>query len=413
MFVGARNDDVSIAPTGGLEVELPRWTAAPTAGPLALFAYDGASGDWIPAGSVSEASDEEGRPVYKARAGRFGWFAVAEFFDALTCVEGCAVDMAGGPLAGIDVAAVGVDHFSETRGTTDEEGCFELEVRANAQLRVEVVASATVTISRVASTGAGEDDGCTSLGTLHTASEPQPVADAGGGEPEAAVPAAEAGGEVRDAASDASVVASVKVANPLTPCSPSDLSVCSGASPICQTVLPLSASPADDLAHPAPGACTAPCTRSAECGPNGSCAIGEIIAVTGTSGMASLGPTGYCSLACTLNVSGSCPFGYRCLTLNMLSASPLPLPMLDQPFCHPVSSAADGGGGAADAARADAATDGGLCRTSCAPDDCAQVPDGCGGFLSCAECPAGYLCGLYAPGKCGLSMSSVGPDASF
>ncbi|HEX5661837.1 MAG TPA: hypothetical protein VFX59_31815, partial [Polyangiales bacterium] len=41
------------------------------------------------------------------------------------------------------------------------------------------------------------------------------------------------------------------------------------------------------------------------------------------------------------------------------------------------------------------------CKTACAGDDCLQVPDNCGGFLTCNPCEGELVCGLKAPNKCG------------
>ena len=60
----------------------------------------------------------------------------------------------------------------------------------------------------------------------------------------------------------------------------------------------------------------------------------------------------------------------------------------------------DGGGGTSDAG-GNAGDDAGACQTACAGDDCGQVPDGCGGFLSCSQCGQGLTCGQNAPNKCG------------
>ena len=62
----------------------------------------------------------------------------------------------------------------------------------------------------------------------------------------------------------------------------------------------------------------------------------------------------------------------------------------------------DGGGGVkTDGGGGDMTVDAGGCQTACAGDDCGQVPDGCGGFLSCSQCGQGLTCGQNAPNKCG------------
>jgi hypothetical protein len=67
-------------------------------------------------------------------------------------------------------------------------------------------------------------------------------------------------------------------------------------------------------------------------------------------------------------------------------------------------------GGSSDAAPADAKVQdakqvvkdtGPGCKTACAEDDCGQVPDNCGAFLSCNTCEVGLICGQSAPNKCG------------
>jgi hypothetical protein len=49
------------------------------------------------------------------------------------------------------------------------------------------------------------------------------------------------------------------------------------------------------------------------------------------------------------------------------------------------------------------------CKTACAPGDCEQVPDNCGGFLTCDACAPGEVCGLREPNKCGVPPSSCTP----
>lgn len=57
----------------------------------------------------------------------------------------------------------------------------------------------------------------------------------------------------------------------------------------------------------------------------------------------------------------------------------------------------DAGGGARDASEPE-------CITACETDDCGEIPDGCGGFLSCNVCADGMICGVLRPNKCDFPL---------
>lgn len=167
-----------LAAQARVEVDFPAWVEGRTAA-LALFAFNETSGSWTSAGTVTPATNESGQAVYRGFSDRLGWLAVGEFYTDLACVKACAQDGSGAPVIDAEAAATGVDHFSQTLGETDSKGCFELQVRANAQVKVEVRTSAGELLSATASTGPANSGACIDAGVLRGAVTPTPVRDAG------------------------------------------------------------------------------------------------------------------------------------------------------------------------------------------------------------------------------------------
>ena len=141
-----------------------------------------------------------------------------------------------------------------------------------------------------------------------------------------------------DAGTDASA-APAKVTNVLAQCSAS--AQCMGTAATCDTGLALGpAATAVTTPYPGGGACSATCSKASDCGPGGTCPVGEAITIGGAPAQMALGTVGHCSRSCSLTPPSGCPTGYACLTLNILSQqrgeTPMPFPFLNAPFCLPL-----------------------------------------------------------------------------
>jgi hypothetical protein len=114
-----------------------------------------------------------------------------------------------------------------------------------------------------------------------------------------------------------------------------------GSAPVCQVMT------LGTPSLPIPGgSCSAVCTADTQCGPGGICPTGVTIAAGGQRAIDLLGPTGYCNKACSKMGANTCGTGFTCLSLNDLSATPMPgIPFLDQAFCYPARPTTDGGVG--------------------------------------------------------------------
>jgi hypothetical protein len=200
--------------------------------------------------------------------------------------------------------------------------------------------------------GCGDDDGG------DDDDDKKPATDGGMDAGDSAVPKPDSGAE-------AGPPPVIKVSNVLAACA--SASTCTGTAPLCQSISVFSAT-----RHPGTGACTAECTQDSECGNMGACPLGEAIKTFGSfPGVKErLGQAGYCSKSCTLGTATSCPTGYACVTINILSMQnggqvfPGMVP-LDDPFCLPVTpldgGVPDGGvgdGGVTDGGGMDAAQPG-------------------------------------------------------
>ena len=134
-----------------------------------------------------------------------------------------------------------------------------------------------------------------------------------------------------------------KVTNVGAPCTvATQATMCTGSAPACQILT--------SVKPPAPipgGSCSAVCTTDAECGPDGICPTGAVIAVAPAMAEEKLGKIGYCNKKC-VEGSNTCGTGFSCLSLNALSkltgGMTTAFPPLDQFFCFPTPTApADGG----------------------------------------------------------------------
>lgn len=137
-----------------------------------LYRFDEELGIWVEAGPVTRGTDDAGEPYYSCQIDRFGWFAVGEFYDQLTCVRGCVEDPKGERVAGARVIVTGVDHFSELTTYSGNDGCFGLDVRAGAEVSVVaqiadgLAGPKAVDTSAEARSFADDLKACQSLGTL-------------------------------------------------------------------------------------------------------------------------------------------------------------------------------------------------------------------------------------------------------
>ncbi|MFT3925482.1 MAG: hypothetical protein QM778_23285 [Myxococcales bacterium] len=120
-----------------------------------LYRFDDEQNRWLEVGPVLSTTDEAGAPVYQVEIDRFGWFTVGNFVQGLSCVSSCVVDGAGKPIAYARASATGVDLFTQDTAYADAQGCFALEVPANARLSVVAQAEAQASQAVVVQSGSG------------------------------------------------------------------------------------------------------------------------------------------------------------------------------------------------------------------------------------------------------------------
>lgn len=156
------------------------------------------------------------------------------------------------------------------------------------------------------------------------------------------------GNPVRDMDAAVSVA---RISNPGAACSSDD--ACQGPQATCAEAT------LQNVPFPG-GSCTASCLSADQCGPQGDCPFGELVAALGVGHSALGGLTaGQCLQRCgELGQRSTCRDGYVCS--NFASTNPLAvaLPAWERPVCLPIAQPLDGGArdAATDASSADAST---------------------------------------------------------
>jgi hypothetical protein len=158
---------------GKVKVSLPVHQKKQTkndGGTHALFRFDDESGLWIEVGSVTLGEDEDGNPVYEGEIDRWGWFAVGEFFEQLSCVRACVVESDGDAVPFARAVASGVGYFTQSSAFADDAGCFAIEVRAGSRFTLAVQAKEgfAAALAAEGTAGGSLDDpkSCVDLGKI-------------------------------------------------------------------------------------------------------------------------------------------------------------------------------------------------------------------------------------------------------
>lgn len=158
---------------GKVKVSLPVHQKKQTkndGGTHALFRFDDESGLWIEVGSVTLGEDEDGNPVYEGEIDRWGWFAVGEFFEQLSCVRACVVESDGDAVPFARAVASGVGYFTQSSAFADDAGCFAVEVRGGASFTLAVQAKDGFAAAVAAEGGSGgsvdDPSSCVDLGKI-------------------------------------------------------------------------------------------------------------------------------------------------------------------------------------------------------------------------------------------------------
>ncbi|MFT3922666.1 MAG: thrombospondin type 3 repeat-containing protein [Myxococcales bacterium] len=153
-------DELSLKGGAKAKLSLKGAVMQQKASDLTLYRFDEASGTWLDVGQVQSGTDAGGLATYSGDVDGFGWFAVGEFYDALSCIHGCIA----GEAAGTRVIATGVDHPSQSATFTDADGCFTLQVKAAAKFSVSAQAKGRASAGSFVMTGSGP--ACSSLDSL-------------------------------------------------------------------------------------------------------------------------------------------------------------------------------------------------------------------------------------------------------
>jgi hypothetical protein len=166
LYLGARDQPApKLASDAPVELDFPAWRDVDPA-TLSLFVYDEAAATWTSTPStITAVTNPDATKVLRTQSSSLGWLALGELDTELSCVHGCVVDGAGAPLTHTEVAATGTDHFSQQLGETDSQGCFQLEVRANAAIVLEARTPQGELLSITARSGP-VGGACVDVGTL-------------------------------------------------------------------------------------------------------------------------------------------------------------------------------------------------------------------------------------------------------
>lgn len=148
VYVSARDGDEELSLKDGqrASVDLPIHNKGRKANgdTLPLYRYDFERGLWVEEGSATEITSEAGIAIYRAQIGSLGWWTVGDFYDQLTCLRGCVKSADGAPEKGARVLVNGLDHDIQLTSYTGEDGCYALDVRAQAQLSISAQSEAAL-----------------------------------------------------------------------------------------------------------------------------------------------------------------------------------------------------------------------------------------------------------------------------
>lgn len=142
---------LQLAPGATLDVQFPIPAAALATAPstIELWSLDPTSGRWREEGTATrEASTAApSGAVYRAQLPHLStWNCDVSFLNNTTCIRGCVISVSDQrPVPRALVRAVGVDYRGESTATTGADGCFAVNVRRSA--RVRVLASAGTVVS--------------------------------------------------------------------------------------------------------------------------------------------------------------------------------------------------------------------------------------------------------------------------
>jgi hypothetical protein len=167
MAATLKQGDATVTLASGVEatVKLPIPDPA-TPKRVVLWGLDESTGEWVEEGAVSKVDTPSGA-VYKGQVSHFSFWSLEMPAEATGCLRGCV----SGATGAVRVVAEGVDLPFRDEVTTDDAGCYAVDVTLGGRVRVRAVgpdgASARVTVPAPPADGSSDaPDTCGEVGTL-------------------------------------------------------------------------------------------------------------------------------------------------------------------------------------------------------------------------------------------------------